>query len=738
MGASGLGWRRGARLRRRGARRRRGRRCPSSEPVKGSVPADAVWATAASGPTTWRPAAAARLRLRLVIVCCHRRRPTWAASTAGHDRRTTGGVTTGGSRGGTASARPWSAVALHRGALHVCVPARAWVYVPSSQPLSARSAADVVRDAASAPVTPSSHCDAAAIKVMRNSRRMTYSFPVRRRTVRLRDNDIVWIRIRVDAASNGYSVRRLAPALPVGALLARDGLAARRGSGREHRRRRLARRRSRGRALARRRPRLGGAVAASARRRRARRPARARRLDRALTLLDAPAHARRDEVQLLVFDAHRARRSRSFTLRGPVDRIAAAARGVALAAAASRSPWPCSCSVRGRRPYFDDRPARVPDHLRERRGRAAPGRALARASRSPRARRSDLRPRPRPSAAQRSRSSGWLATQSKGGGIGLIASTIVVFAALARPAPARGPGPRRCRDRRGRRGAADFAVPRRLGRASQAAADDVGPRAARGARGRPPPGARRTSLSTGATNLSERSARRAGALAGVLTLTAAVAGAAVLVAATRTPRPRARPRLGRLLRVPPRRRGVLRRTSSLSAARTATTSGGSRSPARGTHPVQGIGARGFGAAYLEEGRSHETPARTHSLPLRDAARGGRRRARAPSRRAAPGSSCSPSRHAPPQHPGRRRARRRDRLPRPRLRRLDWTFPASRSRSSCCSESARAGNGSCSGAGSRSPAAGPSRSRHCSSSACPGSPAGSSGARSPARRTRASS
>lgn len=33
------------------------------------------------------------------------------------------------------------------------------------------------------------------------------------------------------------------------------------------------------------------------------------------------------------------------------------------------------------------------------------------------------------------------------------------------------------------------------------------------------------------------------------------------------------------------------------------------------HPVAGIGARGFNAAYLEEGRSSETPARVHSLPL---------------------------------------------------------------------------------------------------------------------------
>ena len=33
------------------------------------------------------------------------------------------------------------------------------------------------------------------------------------------------------------------------------------------------------------------------------------------------------------------------------------------------------------------------------------------------------------------------------------------------------------------------------------------------------------------------------------------------------------------------------------------------------HPLAGIGARGFGAAYLLEGRSPETPARAHSLPL---------------------------------------------------------------------------------------------------------------------------
>ncbi len=33
------------------------------------------------------------------------------------------------------------------------------------------------------------------------------------------------------------------------------------------------------------------------------------------------------------------------------------------------------------------------------------------------------------------------------------------------------------------------------------------------------------------------------------------------------------------------------------------------------HPLVGIGSRGFGPAYLQEGRSQETPARAHSLPL---------------------------------------------------------------------------------------------------------------------------
>ena len=33
------------------------------------------------------------------------------------------------------------------------------------------------------------------------------------------------------------------------------------------------------------------------------------------------------------------------------------------------------------------------------------------------------------------------------------------------------------------------------------------------------------------------------------------------------------------------------------------------------HPVGGIGGRGFGTAYLEDARSDETPARAHSLPL---------------------------------------------------------------------------------------------------------------------------
>jgi len=34
-----------------------------------------------------------------------------------------------------------------------------------------------------------------------------------------------------------------------------------------------------------------------------------------------------------------------------------------------------------------------------------------------------------------------------------------------------------------------------------------------------------------------------------------------------------------------------------------------------SHPIAGIGARGFYASYLEHGRSIETPARAHSLPL---------------------------------------------------------------------------------------------------------------------------
>ncbi len=35
----------------------------------------------------------------------------------------------------------------------------------------------------------------------------------------------------------------------------------------------------------------------------------------------------------------------------------------------------------------------------------------------------------------------------------------------------------------------------------------------------------------------------------------------------------------------------------------------------GRHPLIGIGSRGFGPAYLQDGRSQETPARAHSLPL---------------------------------------------------------------------------------------------------------------------------
>jgi O-antigen ligase len=35
----------------------------------------------------------------------------------------------------------------------------------------------------------------------------------------------------------------------------------------------------------------------------------------------------------------------------------------------------------------------------------------------------------------------------------------------------------------------------------------------------------------------------------------------------------------------------------------------------GAHPLVGVGSRGFGPAYLQYGKSHETPARAHSLPL---------------------------------------------------------------------------------------------------------------------------
>ena len=375
-----------------------------------------------------------------------------------------------------------------------------------------------------------------------------------------------------------------------------------------------------------------------------------------------------DEVQLLVFDAI-ALALALFTLRGPVDRIAALAcvalvpAGVALAVAVQL------LGAGDVDPYFDGGRLQLPVTYAN--AEAAlfliglwPAVALAAGRAIP------IWVRIPALAAAALALSGWLATQSKGGGIGLIASTIVVFAVS--PGRLRLAVPALVAAAIVAAAAAPLTSPYRVDSdAIAGAADDAGRALFAVLVAGLLLGAAYVALDR-RTNLSERSARRAGVLAGVLTLTAAVAGAAVLVAATGRP-DRA---LGRAWDA----FSEYHPDTGGTATHLVTLGGSNRYDfwrvslaGAGDAPMQGIGARLRPA--LPRGGPQPRDAGPHPLArLRDAARGGRRRARAPSRRAAPAPPARPPRHAPPQHPGRRRARRRDRLPCPRLRRLDLDVP----------------------------------------------------------------
>lgn len=202
----------------------------------------------------------------------------------------------------------------------------------------------------------------------------------------------------------------------------------------------------------------------------------------------------------------------------------------------------------------------------------------------------------------------WIATQSKGGGIGLVVSGLVVFALT----------PARLR----------LAVPLALAVMPAAAAATVltAPYRTEGAGAAAASGraivlVTAVALAAGLVyslldrrvRLGERAIRRAGAIVAATLALAAVASASLLVASTGRPD-----------------RALADAWSSFTvyhsdadSATHLTSLGGSNRydfwrvalAGAADEPLAGIGARGFGALYLQEGRSNETPARAHSLLL---------------------------------------------------------------------------------------------------------------------------
>lgn len=201
-----------------------------------------------------------------------------------------------------------------------------------------------------------------------------------------------------------------------------------------------------------------------------------------------------------------------------------------------------------------------------------------------------------------------IATQSKGGAVGLVASSIAVFALC----------PGRLR----------LAVPTVLALlpAVAAAVPLTAPYRNEGAPD-PAAGAGRTILLVAAVglaagvlyalldrrlDLSARAVRNAGRAAAATLLIAVVAGLALLLASTGRPDESLRSAWAAFSEYHP--------DEGESGTHLATLGGSNRYDfwrvaLRGAadEPLAGVGARGFGPLYLREGKSAETPARTHSL-----------------------------------------------------------------------------------------------------------------------------
>lgn len=203
---------------------------------------------------------------------------------------------------------------------------------------------------------------------------------------------------------------------------------------------------------------------------------------------------------------------------------------------------------------------------------------------------------------------GWIATQSKGGAVGLAASAVAVFAL----------SPGRLR----------LALPALLAAAPSLALTGplTEPYRSRGlpdaaaGTGRSLLLATAVALVAGAAYaaldrrdlLSERAVRLARRVAAVSLVILAVVAASLLVATTGRPDRSLASGWDAFSEYHPDEGG--------SGTHLATLGGSNRYDfwrvsLEGTagEPVLGVGARGFGAVYLQEGRSHETPARAHSL-----------------------------------------------------------------------------------------------------------------------------
>jgi hypothetical protein len=203
---------------------------------------------------------------------------------------------------------------------------------------------------------------------------------------------------------------------------------------------------------------------------------------------------------------------------------------------------------------------------------------------------------------------GWLITQSKGGGIALLVSALLVFAVC----------PGRLR----------LLVPVAIaaGTAAAAASPLMAPFRTAGERPIERAGlalllvlaaATAAGLAYAVIDRRVRVAPRVRAAAGALVLAglaAALAGAAVaFVVRTDDPRRFVEEKWEAFASLPERRDEGATHFTSLGSNRYDFWRVSLAEFER--RPVVGMGARGFRAAYLEHGRSHETPVRAHSLPV---------------------------------------------------------------------------------------------------------------------------